>query len=103
LEEVRESLRYISENGSIKDKESAKAVASIFSRTKDGQARDLCLSALMRIGNKVATREMLRIYSDASVPAQWRTATAEYLKIDPPQQSKTVDVLAEPQQNGSQP
>ena len=103
LEEVRESLRYISENGSNKDKESAKAVASIFNRTHDGQARDLCLSALMRIGNKVAMKEMLRIYSDARVPVQWRTATAEYLKIDPPQQSKTVDVLAEPQSNGSQP
>jgi hypothetical protein len=102
LEEVRESLRYISENGSIKDKESAKAVASIFSRTNDGQARDLCLSALMRIGNKVAMREMLRIYSDARVPVQWRTASAEYLKIDPPQQSNTVGVIAEPQPNGSQ-
>ena len=102
LEEVLESLRYISENGSNKDKESAKAVASIFSRTKDGEARDLCLSALMRIGNKVAMRELLRIYSDARVPVQWRTASAEYLKIDPPQQSKTVGVMAEPQPNGSQ-
>ena len=102
MEEVLASLRYIAENGAKKDKESAKAVASIFSRTEDVKARDLCLSALKRIGNEVAMREMLRIYRDATVPVEWRTACAEYLGINSPQQSKAVEMSAGAQENVSQ-
>jgi len=80
MEEVLASLRYVSENGSEKDNESAKVVGSIFSRTEDVQARELCLSTLKKIGNKVAMREILRIYHDATVPAEWRAACAEYLR-----------------------
>ena len=76
MEEVLPSLRYIAENGTEKDKAAAKAVGSIFSRTEDVQARDLCLSALKRIGNKVAMKEMLRIYHDDTVAAEWRAACA---------------------------
>src|SRR5258707_13892694 len=90
MEEVLASLRYISENGSEKDDESAKVVGSIFSRTEDVLARDLCLSALKRIGSRVAMREILRIYRDVNVPVEWRTVCAEYLRIEPPQRSKTV-------------
>jgi hypothetical protein len=91
MEEVLASLRYISEKGSEKDNEAAKAVGSIFSRTEDVRARDLCLSALKRIGNRVAMRQILRIYHDATVPAEWRTACADYLGIEP-QRSKTVEM-----------
>jgi hypothetical protein len=61
MEKVFPSLRYIADNGSEQDNDAVKAVGSIFSRTEDSLARDLCLSALKRIGSKAAKREMLRI------------------------------------------
>ena len=88
MEKVFPSLRFIAENGSDKDNDAAKAVGSIFARTEDILARDLCLSALKKIGNKVAKREMLRIYNDTTVPAEWRTTCAEYLGIPSPQSSQ---------------
>ena len=79
MEKVFPSLRFIAENGSDKDNDAARAVGSIFDRTEDTLARDLCLSALKRIGSKVAKREMLRIYNDSTVPSEWRSICAEYL------------------------
>jgi len=102
LEKVLPSLRYVAENGTGKDKAAAKAMGSIFSRTEDVQARDLCLLALKRIGNKEARGEMSRIYEDANVPDHWRAACAEYLRIEQPQQSKTVEVSVGSQLNLSQ-
>ena len=96
MELVLPSLRFIAENGSEKDNEAAKAVASIFSRTEDVEARGLCLSGLKRIANKVAMREMLRIYHDTNVPVEWRIACAEYLRIELPQDSKVVGMVAPP-------
>jgi hypothetical protein len=84
-------LRFIAENGSIKDKDAAKAVGSIFSQTQDSLAKDLCLSALRRIGNQVAQREMRRILDDESVALRWRIACAQYLGISLPQSWKTAE------------
>ena len=88
MERVFPSLRFIAENGSDKDNEAARAVGSIFGRTEDTLARDLCLSALKRIGSKVAKREMLRIYNDSTVPSEWRAICAEYLGMPSLQGSK---------------
>lgn len=81
MDDVLPSLRYIAEHGSEKDKAAAKAVGSIFSRTEDAVARELCLEAMKRIGNKTAQKELLRIYNDETVAAEWRAACAEYLQI----------------------
>src|SRR5215217_5823753 len=91
IEEILPSLRFIAENGSIKDKNAAKAVGSIFSQNEDSLAKDLCLSALRRIGNKVAQREMRRILDDETVALRWRIACAEYLRISLPQNWKTAE------------
>ena len=88
MENVFPSLRFIAENGSDKDNEAARAVGSIFGRTEDILARDLCLSALKRIGSKVAKREMLRIYNDSTVQSEWRAICAEYLGMPSLQGSK---------------
>ena len=42
-------LRYVAENGTVKDRAAAKAMGTIFNRTEDARARDLCLLALKRI------------------------------------------------------
>ena len=88
IEAILPSLRFIAENGSIENKDAAKVVGSIFRQTQDSLARDLCLSALKRIGNEVAHQEMLRIYDDNTVALRWRIVSAEYLHISPPQNSE---------------
>jgi hypothetical protein len=88
LEKIYPSLRFIAENGSEKDNDAAKAVGSIFARTENTLARGLCLSALKRIGSKVAKREMLRIYEDSTVSSEWRAICAEYLGMPTLQGSK---------------
>jgi hypothetical protein len=102
MDDVLQSLRYIAENGTDKDKAAAKAVGSLFSRTEDVAAKELCLSAMKRIGNKTAQAEMLRIYHDLSVPAEWRNACAEYLQIAPAQPSKAVGMADGSQLSDSQ-
>lgn len=91
MEKVYPSLRFIVENGSEKDNEAARAVGSIFGRTEDILARDLCLSALKRIGSKVAQRELLRIYNDSNVPEEWRAICAAYLGMTSPHGSSKAD------------
>jgi hypothetical protein len=88
LEKVYPALRFIAEYGSEKANDAAKAIGSIFARTENTLARDLCLSALKRIGSKVARREMLRIYNDSTVPSEWRAICAEYLGMPSLQGSK---------------
>jgi hypothetical protein len=88
MEKIYPSLRFIAENGSEKDNDAAKVVGSIFDRTENILAKDFCLSALKKIGNKVAKREMLRIYNDTTVPAEWRTTCAEYLGMPSPQSAQ---------------
>jgi hypothetical protein len=88
MEKILPSLQFIAENGSARDNEAAKVVGAIFSRTEDFFAKDLCLSALKKIGNKLAIREMVRIYNDNAVATEWRNACAVYLGIAPSQRSK---------------
>jgi len=88
MEKVLPSLRFIAENASARDNEAAKVVGAIFSRTEDFPAKDLCLSALKKIGNKLAIREMVRIYNDNAVATEWRNACAVYLGIAPHTRSR---------------
>ena len=99
IDAILPSLRFIAENGSIKDKDVAKVVGSIFSKTQDSLARDLCLSALKRIDNEVAHRELRRIYDDNTVALRWRLASAEYLRIAPPPNAKTTEPESVPSQS----
>jgi hypothetical protein len=39
----------------------------------------------------------MRIYHDVNVSAEWRTACAEYLRIEPPQRLKAVEMSVGPQ------
>ena len=99
METILPSLRFIAENGSFEDKDAAKLVGSIFSKTQDSLARDLCLAALKKIDNEIARKEMLRIYSDDTVALHWRIALAEYLRISPPQKTTETRVSVESQNN----
>ena len=91
MEEVLSSLRFMAEYGSTRDQGAAKAVGSIFRQTQDSVAKDLCLSALRRIGNQVAQSEMRRILDDETVALRWRIACAKYLRISPPESWKATE------------
>ena len=102
MEKVMPSLQYVAENGTDKDKGVAKTVGSIFSRTEDDQARKLCLSALKKIGNKEAVREMTRIYEDPKLTEEWRSTISEYLQIEQPQRSRVIGMSAGSRSSTSQ-
>lgn len=80
MDQVRRSLSFIAEHGSVKEGQLANAAALIFAHTSDDQARELCLKCLYRINNETAKNELLRIYRDRKIDARWRSMTAEYLQ-----------------------
>jgi len=83
MDEVRRSIRYVAENGALARRKEALVVARIFTRTTDTGTRELCLLGLKMIGNKVATRELLRVYNDEPAGSRWRLLCAEYLQTLP--------------------
>jgi hypothetical protein len=80
LEEVRVSLRFISENGSQADAKAISATAKIFARTADDETRRLCLESLSRIDNPKARNELIRISQDKELEQSWKDLIAAYLK-----------------------
>ncbi|HEV2913847.1 MAG TPA: hypothetical protein VGX92_11265 [Pyrinomonadaceae bacterium] len=81
IEEVRRSLRFIEANSEAASGRMASVVASIFARTEDETAREICLSGLYRINNETAKKELLSIYNNQQVEARWRGRSAEYLRM----------------------
>jgi hypothetical protein len=81
MEKVRRSLQFVADHGASASKRLAKTTAQIFKQTQDDEARRLCLSGLYRFNNAASKSELLQIYSDQNTAEQWRTVTAEYLRI----------------------
>ncbi len=81
IEEVRRSLRFISEHGDEASGKAASAAARIFARTQDEETLSLSLNCLYRINNETAKAELLGIYRDARLDARWRAMSAEYLRL----------------------
>ena len=81
VEEVRRSLRFLAENGARAGAKTAAAVARLFSRTEDEEARRLCLAALYRIDDERAKRELLSVARDPGVEARWREASVCLLRL----------------------
>ena len=80
IEDVRRSLLFIAEHGSMAGGKAASAAARIFARTEDEEARRLCLNCLYRINNETARSELLRIKDDQNLEVSWRELSAEYLR-----------------------
>ncbi|MBV9210615.1 MAG: hypothetical protein JOZ52_08305 [Acidobacteria bacterium] len=80
MDEVKRSLQFIAEHGQQASSKTAKAVAQIFRRTDDEEARKLCLTSLYRINNETAKKEMLALYRDDKLTNSWRTLIAQYLR-----------------------
>ncbi len=56
-----------------------RAIADVFNRTEDIQAKELCLLGLGRIENNSAKKELRRIQNDARTAQEWRSLAQEYL------------------------
>ncbi|HEY0079761.1 MAG TPA: hypothetical protein VGB73_14195 [Pyrinomonadaceae bacterium] len=80
IEDVRRSLRYISEYGSRADAKTARATSRIFARTEDEETRRLCIHSLYRINNETAKAELLRIYRIPDLDPRLRMLSAELLR-----------------------
>ena len=84
LEDVRRSVRFISEHGAEAGAKAAGATAKIFARTKDDETRRACVESLSRINSAKARNELLRISQNNEVDKALRELAAEYLRGDTP-------------------
>jgi hypothetical protein len=80
LEEVRRSLRFISEHGSQADAKAISATAKIFALTADDETRRLVLESLSRINSPKARNELIRISQDKELAQSWKDMITAYLK-----------------------
>lgn len=80
LEEIKQSLRFISEHGSQADAKVIAAVAEIFGRTQDQQTRRICLESLSRMNNERAKTVLTRISQNQQLDETWRQLSTQYLE-----------------------
>lgn len=80
LEDVRRSLRFISEHGSQADAKAISATAKIFARTADDETRRLVLESLSRINSPKARNELIRISQDKELAQSWKNMITAYLR-----------------------
>ena len=95
LDEVRRSLRYISEHGSQANTRAITATALIFDRTDDEETRRICIESLARITNPKARKELIRISQNVDLAPVWKDLIAAYLN------NKPVEPLAASTKTGS--
>ncbi|MEP6787137.1 MAG: hypothetical protein ABJB40_01805 [Acidobacteriota bacterium] len=78
---LKQSLLFISQNGSAADEKTTRALVKIFAISDDEDARSLSLAALYRVNNSTAKKELLSIYNDPKLDDRWRNICAHYLKL----------------------
>jgi hypothetical protein len=79
LEEVRRSLQFIADHGSLATSGAINAAVKIFIRTNDTQTRRACLESLSKINNPKARTELLRIAERPDLDPAWRELISAYL------------------------
>jgi hypothetical protein len=79
LDQVRNSLRFMAEHGTVSDRKAVVAAARIFARTNDDETRLACLETLSRIRNDRARVELVRISERKDLDQGWRDLSAQYL------------------------
>jgi len=79
-EKLRDSLAFVSENGTMANGKVATALAKIFTMTRDYQLQSLCLAGLYKIDQSEAKKALLAIYSNPDTDPRMKDASAQYLK-----------------------
>jgi hypothetical protein len=80
MNDVRASLKFLSDRSDAVKGSTAKAASQLFERTNDDETREMCLDLLSRIRDKTARNEMLRMYRQQDSQSAWRAALAERLR-----------------------
>jgi hypothetical protein len=80
LNEVRRSLRYVADHGSLANTRAIVATARIFDRTDDEETRRICIESLARITNPKARKELIKISQNADLLPVWKDLIAASLK-----------------------
>ncbi len=100
MTKVTRSLQFLASEGAEAPANAARAAATIFTRTKDPEARRLCLEALSKINSKVARAELLKIYerepqSDLrfEIAARLRNAVANDTRVKPAEAKTLLNQL----------
>ena len=83
LDEVRRSLRYISEHGSYATTRAVVATALIFDKTEDEETRRICIESLARMTNPKARKELIRIAQNSDLAPVWKDLITAYLNNKP--------------------
>jgi hypothetical protein len=81
MAQVRESLAFISLNGSAGKDKTARSLAKMYAITDDNDIRDLCIAGLYKINNASAKNELLAIYSNPKTDHRVRAMSGYYLKL----------------------
>jgi hypothetical protein len=79
--DLRESLAFVSTNGSAAKDKTVRSLARIYSITGDTDLRDLCLAGLYKINNASAKSQLLAIYHDPGTDDRVRNMSVRYLKL----------------------
>jgi hypothetical protein len=77
---LRESLAFISTNGSAAKDKTVRSLARVYAITGDIDLRNMCIAGLYRINNSSAKNQLLAIYSDPKTDPHVRDLSARYLK-----------------------
>ena len=99
LDDIKSSLRFITEHGVEADSRSATVAAQIFLRTQDTETRRSCLDTLAHISNPKAKAELLRLSQQADLDQAGRDLVSTYLKA--PGRPNEPMVVSSEKGNGS--
>ena len=80
MEQLRESLQFIAENGDDAEVKTTKALARIYAISSTEDLRLLCLTGLYKIDNSAAKQQLLAIYKSSKPSEKTRDVSAKYLK-----------------------
>lgn len=80
-DEIRRSLTFVSHNGSAAQAKTTRALAKIFSISKEEDIQTLCLIGLYRINSSDAKKELLAIYKNTKTDERWRETSARFLRL----------------------
>lgn len=75
------SLTFVSHNGANAEEKTTRALAKIFSISKDEDIQTLCLMGLYRVNSSSAKKQLLAIYNNSVLPNRWRSVSAHYLRL----------------------
>ena len=77
---IQKSLKFLADNAVAANGSTAKVASRVFQRSTDDESRKLSLDVLLRINDKTARKEMLRIFREEPLGSEWRAVVAARLR-----------------------